>query len=429
MILADYSVAKNVILPAEYEADEGGFYLAASAGFNPGGGAAAMARMRYLAEHPTDFDPRYGEEPYDHPDTDKREAKLAQMMTDYSGGHVEVRDRTEVWIDGSLLLKATCTSDAYDNTPENAYRIAGGAAKAFHDYDSPEGWAFRPGENGRVEYLDDSPAYRALKTAVSLNHADELLRVLVTSAYAREPQDGTRQKMAEAEAARQVRWQERQVKNAKASKKLVERIYHNADWYNDVFRPEMALAETERVYECDARAPQMAGIFAVRGRAYALLGDFPQAMAECTRALAADSQNAYVYLNRAEVYRAQGLPDKALADIYRARELDPKAPAAPKMGGDLADELGETAEAEAFYRAYLKLVPEAEDVPDAYLETLAPKTWKKVLKERAEAEKQAIEKAEKKKKEAPASPAKPADDKPAASAESPASPAETPAAK
>ncbi|MBO4853120.1 MAG: M48 family metallopeptidase, partial [Schwartzia sp.] len=44
-VLADYSVAKNVILPAEYEADEGGFYLAASAGFNPGGPAAAMARM------------------------------------------------------------------------------------------------------------------------------------------------------------------------------------------------------------------------------------------------------------------------------------------------------------------------------------------------------------------------------------------------
>ena len=36
MALADYSIAKNVTLPTEYEADEGGFYLMTSAGFNPG---------------------------------------------------------------------------------------------------------------------------------------------------------------------------------------------------------------------------------------------------------------------------------------------------------------------------------------------------------------------------------------------------------
>ena len=80
-VLADYSVAKNVILPAEYEADEGGFYLASSAGFNPGGPAAAMARMDYLTKHPDTFDRSYGADPYDHPDTDKREAKLAAMTT------------------------------------------------------------------------------------------------------------------------------------------------------------------------------------------------------------------------------------------------------------------------------------------------------------------------------------------------------------
>ena len=43
--LANYSIAKNITLPTEYEADEGGFYIMTSAGFNPGGGAAAMAPM------------------------------------------------------------------------------------------------------------------------------------------------------------------------------------------------------------------------------------------------------------------------------------------------------------------------------------------------------------------------------------------------
>ncbi len=405
MILADYSVAKNVVLPAEYEADEGGFYLAASAGFNPGGGAAAMARMRYLAENPTTFDPGYGEEPYDHPDTDKREAKLSQLMTEYSGGHVEVRDRAEVYIDDSLLLKAGCTSDAYDNTPENAYLIAGGIAKAFHDHDDLAGWNFRPGENGRVACLDDNPAYRPLLAALEIHHADELLRTLVEAAYAQEAAN-PRPEMSEAEIALQERWQKRQEKNAKASDKLVARVYHNADWYNDVFRPEMALMETDRIYECSNRAAQMAGIYAVRGRAYALLGDFTQAAAECARAVEADAQNAYVYLNRAEVYRAQGLTDKAMADIRHAQELDPKAPAAPKMGGDLSDDLGDTEEAKVFYRAYLNLIPEAEDIPDAYLKELAPKTWKKVLKEREEEIQKAIEAVnEKKGAQKPSSPA------------------------
>ena len=51
--MVNYSIAKSVITPAEYAADEGGFYLMTSAGFNPGGGAAAMARMDYYFRYET----------------------------------------------------------------------------------------------------------------------------------------------------------------------------------------------------------------------------------------------------------------------------------------------------------------------------------------------------------------------------------------
>ena len=99
--LAGYSIAKNITLPTEYEADEGGFHIMTSAGFNPGGGAAAMARMGYyltyvtqdLQEYQNPKDKDLPQDDYsDHPATERREAKLAEMLAAYSAGHVTVAD-------------------------------------------------------------------------------------------------------------------------------------------------------------------------------------------------------------------------------------------------------------------------------------------------------------------------------------------------
>lgn len=395
-VLADYSVAKNVILPVEYEADEGGFYLASSAGFNPGGGAAAMARMWYLAEHPADFDRSYGADAYDHPDTDKREARLAQLMTDYSAGHVTVRDRKEILIDGEPLLTASYSTTLYDDTPEQAYLIAGGLARAFHDFDTLEEWNFRPGENGRIEYLSAAREYEPLKAAVMTNHAAQRLRDLVTAAYAKEPVSGARKALRAAEAKRQAEREARQAKARDASDSLVERLYHNADWYNDVYRPEMALIEVERALSCDRHAPKLAGLYAVRGRAQALQGDFAAAMADCDKAVELDGKDPFVYLNRAEVYRAQGQPEAALADIRRATEAKDDTLAAWKMAGDIEDELGDKQAALEDYRRYVKLAPEATDIGDEYLKELSPKVWEKVEKARQEAEEETIKAVKKK---------------------------------
>ena len=108
--MVDYSIAKNINVPVEYAADEGGFYLMTSAGFNPGGGAAAMNRLGYYVRYETqdilEFDAhdKSSDETFSgHPDTDKREAKLAELMSNYGGGHVKVSkvDRAyRVMIDG-----------------------------------------------------------------------------------------------------------------------------------------------------------------------------------------------------------------------------------------------------------------------------------------------------------------------------------------
>ena len=390
-VIADYSVAKNVILPAEYEADEGGFYLAASAGFNPGGPAAAMARMDYMTKHPDTFDRSYGADPYDHPDTDKREAKLAAMLSAYSAGHVTVKDRKEILIDGQPLLTAMYSTEVYDDTPEQAYLIAGGLAHAFHDYATAEEWAFRAGENGRVAYLTDDRVYSYLKNAVEKNHAEAELERLVRAAYAGESATGAREKMRAEEAERLAFWQERMAKNAAANEKLVERLYKNADAYNDINEPELSITEGARTFGCENRNVKLAGIYAVRGRAKALQGDFAGAMEDCDYAVSLDPKDAYVFLNRAEVKRAQGLPEAALEDITQAIALDPKSIAAQKMAADVEDELDRTEAAREHYAAYHKLVPEATDIPDEYLKQIDPKAWERLEKEREKERKRIIE--------------------------------------
>ncbi len=390
-VLADYSVAKNVILPVEYEADEGGFYLAASAGFNPGGAAAAMARMDYMTKHPDTFDRNYGADPYDHPDTDKREAKLAEMMTGYSAGHVTVQDRRTVCIDGQPLLTASYSDAGYDDTPEQAYLIAGGLARAFHLYATAEEWAFRPGVNGRIAYLNDDRVYGYLKEAVETNHAEEALERLVRAAYSGEAATGAREKMKSEEQTRMAFWSERAEKNAASDRKLVERLYKNADAYNDINEPALSLDEGRRVFECEERDGKLAGVYAVRGRAKALLGDFSGAMADCDHAVSLDPKDAYVFLNRAEVKRIQGLPNEALQDIRKSIELDPKAIAAHKMAADVEDELGNTEAARAHYADYHKLVPDATDIPDEYYRQIDPKRWEKIEKEREKERKRLAE--------------------------------------
>lgn len=390
-ILADYSIAKNVSVPTEYAADEGGFYLAASAGFNPGGAAASMSRLAFCTEHPEDFISVF--DPYDHPDTDKREAKLAKMMTDYSCGHVTVNNRKEVLIDGVMLLEATWTDPEYDNSAENAYLIAGGLAKAFHDYDDVAEWNFRRAENGRITFLEGSPVFEKLREAVEKNHVEQILYDMVEKAYRLEKFSGARSAMRRAEENRRIEWAQKRQKALDAEAKRIKEHYVNSDIYVDLGLTDHAHYEIDRFHKSRNRNEE-AAVQSVYGRALAYEGKFDEAIEACNLAITMDAKDPFNYLNRADVYRVKGDRENAIADCKKAIEVKPDTPVAHKMLADLCDELGQKEEAQKNYDEYKKLEPKAQDVPEEYL---SAEEREKKRKEKEEAE--AKEKREKEEKE------------------------------
>jgi predicted Zn-dependent protease len=393
--LANYSIAKNVTLPTEYDADAGGFYIMTSAGFNPGGGAAAMARMaRYLTYETQnvleyqDPDPKLKEqENYnDHPDTDKREQKLAQMMTDYGCGHVTVKDRKDIYIDGQKLLSVDWDGD-YDNTVENAYFVAGALAKAFHDYDSPAGWNFRADSDGTVTCLPDTRVNQALQKFLRTERAGARLQVLVTAAYDGEKTSGARTKMkAAAQARQQVLQSEREAVMA-ASAKFVKKMRENGDMYSDYGQGERALFQMRRVFA--AHNPENeAENHAIRGRARAVAADFTAGLQDLDKAVTMDSKNVYNYLNRADVYHMMGNTEAALADLAQAKDTDKANPYVWLMSAQIYEELGQQADALANYQEFYRLRPKAfRVIPEEYLQSVSEKDYKTLQKEKADAKK------------------------------------------
>lgn len=392
--LADYSIAKNVTLPTEYEADEGGFYLMTSAGFNPGGSAAAMARMQHFEENLSNYVGSY--DPYDHPDTDKREARLAQLMSAYSCGHVTVKDRREVQIDGKTVLTAIWTTEEYNNAPENAYFIAGGLAKAFHDYDTAAAWNFHALPGGRLTFLTNDRVYDVLKDFAASRHAEELLQKLVTEAYVAEKTTGARKNLRTAEKEREKALQAQREKCQATDKKNVKMMRVNGDLYNDLGLPALGLAEVNRAFDC-ANQEDMAENYSIRGRSKAMLGDFTGAFADCDKAIAMNPKSPFNYLNRADAYRVQGKSAQALQDCAQAIKIQPDLPVAYQMTAVLYDEQGMHKEALANYQSYYKLAPQAQDIPEEYLQEIDPAAVQKIHE--AKAKREAAEKAAQEEKE------------------------------
>lgn len=398
--LAGYSIAKNITLPTEYEADVGGFYLMTSAGFNPGGGAAAMARMAYYLTYETqnfleyqDPDTKKQErESYsDHPETKLREEKLAQMMTDYGCGHVTVQNRKDIFIDGEKFLTVEATAEDYDNTFENAYLVAGALAKAFHDYDSISGWNFRRDGAGNMTCLKADRVNGSLQHFLSQGKAGEQLQAMVAKAYENESSSGARAKMkaAEEKRAQDLAAQRETVLNADA--KVVKKLRENADAYSDFGLGDKANQQMQRVF-ASRKMDNLAESQAISARAKAVNGDFAGAISEANKAVATDSKNIYTYLNRADIYHMQGDLDKALADLAKAKEIDPKNAISYYLAAMIEDERGNHEPAKAdFAELYRLQSKSAGRIPDEYLQEIAPKEFEKRQKEKAEARKKYAE--------------------------------------
>ena len=378
--MVGYSIAKNVIVPAEYAADEGGFYLMTSAGFNPGGGAAAMARMDYYFRYETrdflEFDAhdKPSEQTFsDHPDTENREKKLSQLLTDYSCGHIMVHkaDRAyKVFIDGMEIYRAS-----YDNAADKAYYFAGGLARAFHDYKTVEEWNFRTGKGGTVDFLNDDKVFKQLKEIAFLENIGAKIQAYVTAAYKNE---FNRQKYLDAENKRLAMWQKIKSDALHAKTNSAKQLRINADLYNDYGQGELALKQIARAIE-SKNQDDLPECLAIRGRAKAICGDFDGALKDCNDAVAQDSKNLYNFLNRADVYHMRGEIELALKDIDTALKMDSEIWVSYKLRGDIFDETGDTAKAEESYRRCYELTEKNPRViPEKYLEKIDADAYKKI---------------------------------------------------
>lgn len=392
--LVGYSVAKNVTLPTEYEADEGGFYIMTSAGFNPGGGAAAMARMGYYLTYVTQElqeyqDPKEKDLPQDdfsdHPATERREEKLAGYLTDYSAGHVTVRDRKTVCIDGVPFLTVTWTDEDYDNSPENAYLVAGALARAFHDYDTAAAWNIALTRDGGATMSGDPRVNERLVYFLAKEKAGALLQSLVHHAYEGEETSGAREKLHAAEAARAAQRATERAAVENADAKAIKKIRENSDAYSDYGDSIRALALMERVFASendDSRAQS----FVIRARAYAVQGDAVRALADADRGVADDPKDVYTWLNRADVRRMLGDRDGALSDALRAIETDAKNPYGYLIAAEIYDEMNRRTEAQAYFKKLYAVEPKALGrIPDEYLKSVDKRAYEKRMKEKAKA--------------------------------------------
>lgn len=387
--MVDYSIAKNINVPVEYAADEGGFYIMASAGFNPGGGAAAMNRLGYYVRYETQdvmefssSDISSDETFSDHPDTDRREAKMLEMMTAYGGGHVTVKkvDRAyEVFVDGTEIFHSINTGSDHNNAAENAYYFAGGLAKAFHDFDTVAAWNFRQGVGNQIDFLSDEIAYRELREISSLYNLGEKIRDAVTLAYQNES-PATRKRIRDADAEQEKFWAKIKANANSAKAKDATKLRINADIYNDYGQGELALKQIQRALDAKNQ-DDVAECLAIRGRAKAIVGDYDGALADVNEAVERDDKNLYNFLNRADVRHMRGELELAFEDINHALTIDEKNPIAYRLQGDIFDEQGKTAEATISYRRCYELSKKNPDIiPLAYLEKIDPPAAEKIHK-------------------------------------------------
>lgn len=114
----------------EWRADNHGFVYAAAAGYNPGGGAAAMIKLRSMYGDVYSHGLTRLVNPNDHPRLTDRIKNFADQLTAYSGGHVSVRNDKTVFIDGKELV---APGKAYSYlAEERAYLVAGNLARVYH---------------------------------------------------------------------------------------------------------------------------------------------------------------------------------------------------------------------------------------------------------------------------------------------------------
>jgi tetratricopeptide (TPR) repeat protein len=184
-----------------------------------------------------------------------------------------------------------------------------------------------------------------------------------------------------------------------ADGKAVKKMRENADAYSDFGWGEKANLQMKRVF-ASRKLDNLAESQAISARAKAVNGDFAGALSEADKAVATDSKNIYTYLNRADIYHMQGELDKALADLAKAKEIDKNNAISYYLAAVIEDERGNVEAAKADFAELYRLQPKAvNQIPDAYLQDIAPKAYEARQKQKAEARKKYAEQWKKEQRE------------------------------
>ncbi len=142
---ANYINNEVITMQQEWNADNAGFDNAVAAGYNPGGGAAAMVKLR------TKLGEMWHEglsqiiNPNNHPKTSDRVKNFSKRLTAYSYGHITVKNDKIVQIDGVDIITPAKTD--HHLAEERAYLVAGKLAKEYHNHTLAEAYA---GQDGTV---------------------------------------------------------------------------------------------------------------------------------------------------------------------------------------------------------------------------------------------------------------------------------------
>ena len=353
-VMANYNAAKNYTAPLENEADEMGFYLMASAGFNPGGFPAMVSRM---PDSP-------GESllnPDNHPETRTRLTRGAKWMSDYGFGHVTV-DGTTVLIDGTPLV--TMQADDTLSGVERAYFVAGGISKGFHDNRLASTWFFKQTGN-TISYLNDDEVYRPLKEAVREAGVEGLLQQLVEAAYKSDAKTGNREKYLAEEKERRDDIKKEQQKALKKSEENIATYEHKSDTYNALGLTKLAVHEANRLL---AVAPNSAFAHGELGWAHYQEGNYAASAEEHKKAIAIDPMNNWNHLRLGYACSALGDVEGALA---ACAFLDKNAPGRYNdeylLKGKIFDQMGDEAKAQRAFAQYISVAPDGIDaVPERY---------------------------------------------------------------
>ncbi|WP_232219198.1 M48 family metallopeptidase [Anaerovibrio sp. RM50] len=243
--IGNYITVKNTTNLSEADADEYGFYLHCSAGFNPGGFPAMTLDMAKGDNSDRNLLKEIFVGAYNHPASQKRFEQAQQRMEEYGYNHVKVKNGTDIFIDDKHFMTASETPNLTDW--ENAYLIAGGICKGIHDYSTVESWGF-----GTPDFLNDK-AYTELKSALSDTALSDSLQTMLANSYSLDIYDkehrSTKAKLKKAEKERNDKITSRQ--NMAMSAENASSYERHFESYNKLGLNVLAYKEAEKAYKAN----------------------------------------------------------------------------------------------------------------------------------------------------------------------------------